>query len=129
MEWQGKAKGESPNMLGRGVTMRTEAKTNALVSMIKELYEGATKVELEQASGLHHNTIYRWLKAMRVQKIVYVEGWERDTRGCNMIPVYKLGDERDAKRPPRIPSLERTRAYRRRKKLKQIQAALTGGTV
>lgn len=107
--------------------MRNQIKTRALVSMIKELYEGATKAELERASGLHHNTIYRWMRTMRAQRIVYVQGWERDARGCNMVPVYKLGDERDAKRPPRIPSLERTRAHRRRKKLKQIQAALTGG--
>ena len=107
--------------------MRNQIKTRALVSMIKELYEGATKAELEQASGLHHNTIYRWMRTMRAQKIVYVQGWERDSRGCNMIPVYKLGDGFDAKRPPRMTPLERTHAYRRRKKLKQIQAALTGG--
>lgn len=107
--------------------MRNQIKTRALVSMIKELYDGATKAELERASGLHHNTIYRWMRTMRAQRIVYVQGWERDSRGCNMIPVYKLGDGFDAKRPPRIPSLERTRAYRRRKKLRQIQAALTGG--
>ena len=109
--------------------MRTEVKTRALVSMIKELCEGATKAELEQASGLHTNTIYRWLRAMRAQKVVYIQGWERDARGCNMIPVYKLGDGFDAKRPPRMTPLERTHAYRRRKKLKQIQAALTGGAV
>lgn len=109
--------------------MRNQIKTRALVSMIKELYEGATKAELERVSGLHTNTIYRWMRTMRAQKIVYVQGWERDARGCNMVPVYKLGEGRDAKRPPSMTPLERTHAYRRRKKLKQIQAALTGGVV
>ena len=109
--------------------MRNQIKTRALIAMIKELYEGATKAELEQASGLHHNTIYRWTRMMRAQRIVYVQGWERDSRGCNMIPVYKLGDGFDAKRPPHMTQLERTQAYRRRKKIRQIQAALTGGAV
>ena len=107
--------------------MKAPTKINALASMIKELHEGATTVELENVSGLHVHTIWRWIRVLRAQKIVYVQGWERDARGCNIVRVYKLGDGRDAKRPKPMTSSQKNIAYRRRKKLRQIQAALTGG--
>ena len=105
---------------------RIHANTLAIVNMLKAMDDGSTRDQLIEVSGLHHNTIYRWLFAMRKAKLVHIEGWERDWRGCNVVPVYKLGDGKDAKRIAPITDAEKAKRYRHRKKLQAIGNALTG---
>jgi DNA-binding IclR family transcriptional regulator len=57
--------------------MRQQHKTRAVAVMIRELQYGATSREMVEASGLHVNTIWRWMRALRAEGLVYVEGWER----------------------------------------------------
>lgn len=104
--------------------MRQQHKTRAVAVMIRELQYGATSREMVEASGLHVNTIWRWMRALRAEGLVYIEGWERDARGCSLVPAYRWGNRKDAPQPPRKSGMQRMRDHRRRKSLRQIQDAM-----
>jgi hypothetical protein len=51
--------------------------------------------------------------------------WEKDSRGRDLLKVYKLGQGKDAKRR-RMTSAERQRKYREKKKHAEMLQVTTG---
>jgi len=108
---------------------KSQPNISSLVVLIKELQEGATARELEEVSGLHDSTVRRWIKALRLRKAAYIESWEKDCCGRNVVAVHRLGDSKDAKKPRKATPTERAEANRQRKQLKRIEAALMGKAI
>lgn len=108
---------------------KSQPNISCLVVLIKELQDGATARELEEVSGLAKSTVKRWIKALRLKNATYIEAWEKDCCGRNVVPVHRLGDSKDAKKPRKATPAERAKANRERKQLKRIEAALMGKAI
>ena len=87
--------------------------------------DGATWTQIANATGLHRNTVGNYVREMYKQRVVYVCGWERDGRASYSIRVFKLGSERDVKRPVQTRA-EIARRYKTKRKLKEQNAFLYG---
>jgi len=111
------------------MTRRVHANTVAICTMLKAMHEGATRKEMVDATGLHYNTIHRWVYSLRRAKLVHIEGYEKDNRGCSVVPVYKMGEGKDAKPPAPITNAQKSAKYRKRKRLRDISNALTGAII
>lgn len=111
------------------MTRRVHANTVAICAMLKVMYEGATRQEMVEASGLHYKTVYRWMYTMRRANLIHIEGYEKDKRGCNDVPVFRLGDGKDAKPPTPVSNAQKSAKYRKRKRLRDISNALTGAII
>jgi predicted ArsR family transcriptional regulator len=94
--------------------------------MIKMLLDGpATCQDLAEATGLHYVTVYQYTRELRRAGAAYISAWEKDSRGRDVIKVYKLGSGKDAKRE-RMTGAERQARTRERKKAAQMNAVLGG---
>lgn len=99
---------------------------NAIVwsVLVSEFLDGpSTALELKDATGMRHETIMGYIRALRRQRAVYVAAWVDDTAGRRTTAAYALGKQRDAKRIPKKP-IDIKRAYRERKRMRELQAAM-----
>lgn len=102
------------------------AKINAITQaqLIKLLLEGTrTCQELAEETGLHYVTVLQYTRELHRFKAAHIAAWEKDTRGRELVKIYKLGKAPDAKRK-RMTEAERQEAYRRRKKMKAMLSAM-----
>lgn len=72
-----------------------------------------TAHELVDESGIHVVTAQRLMRTLKEYKVVHICAWEKDSRGRDVTPVYKLGKGRDKKRA-RMTTAERTQRYRKK---------------
>lgn len=76
-----------------------------------------TKADLAKALGIHTVTAARLIGALRAQKLIYIARWDADRMGRAIIPAYRWGQRKDAPKPrTQVPTAERSRRYRQRKK-------------
>ena len=69
-------------------------------NMIKLLLDGDyTCAELAEETGLHYVTILHYTRELHKAKAVHITRWEPDTRGRYLCKVFKIGSDKDAKRP------------------------------
>ncbi len=100
-------------------------KINAITQarLIKLLLEGTYNCqELADETGLHYVTVLQYTRELHRMKAAHITAWEKDTRGRDVIKVYKLGEGRDAKRQKLSPA-DRQRAYRTKKRMQYMLAA------
>lgn len=57
--------------------------------------------ELADASGLHKLTVGFIMRTLRTRHAAYIGGYGTDSRGRHNIPLWSLGNKKDAPRPPR----------------------------
>lgn len=92
--------------------------------LIKLLLEGTyTCQELAEMSGLHYVTVLDYTRELHRVGAAHISSWEKDSRGRDIIKVYKLGAGKDAKRQRKTDS-ERQQAYRAKKKQQAITARI-----
>jgi predicted ArsR family transcriptional regulator len=103
-------------------------KVNAMcqAQLVKLLLEGThTCYELAQATGLHYVTVLHYCRELHKAGAAHIAMWEKDSRGRDLLKVYKLGAGKDAKRR-RMTSAERQRKYREKKKHAEMLQVTTG---
>lgn len=62
------------------------------------LIEPCTVKKMAEWTGLSNDTLYRFMNAMHLQKVVHIHDWEFDGLGRSSIPVFRLGVGADAQR-------------------------------
>lgn len=103
-------------------------KVNAMsqAQLVKLLLDGThTCYELAEASGLHYITVLHYCRELHKAGAAHIAMWEKDSRGRDLLKVYKLGQGKDAKRR-RMTSAERQRKYREKKKHAEMLQVTTG---
>ena len=90
------------------------------VALLAHLNEGAVSAQdLTDLTGLHIETTREFLKEMHKRKLVHIAQWDVRLNRRIKLPMYKLGEGIDRPKPARLPSIEVTRRYRERQKLKE----------
>lgn len=75
---------------------RPEQPINTLI--LRDLADGpATVVDLEQTISIHRRNLRYYMKILKDDKLVHISGWEQRTGPA--LPVFALGNKRDAPRP------------------------------
>jgi predicted ArsR family transcriptional regulator len=103
-------------------------KVNAMcqAQLVKLLLEGThTCYELAQATGLHYVTVLHYCRELHKAGAAHIAMWEKDSRGRDLLKVYKLGAGKDAKRR-KMTQAERQKKYREKKKHAQMLQVTTG---
>ena len=85
-----------------------------------------TAQEIHEEVGIAKSTAYDLLHAFHFAHVAHISAWEDDSRGYNIIPVFSLGQGRDARKRPRKKTTERAAAYRQRVRAREKIAAMTG---
>lgn len=88
----------------------------AFAIVVRELLTGAcTAKELAEETGMRHETVLGWIRAMKRQRAIYVSSWVEDANGRRGTAAYSLGDKPDAARRP-LAASDIKRRYRLRAK-------------
>lgn len=112
------------NKRSRPIPGSALAMTN-LMRMLRD--EGGTVEEGVEVSGLHRETVGRWMRVWHREKLTYIIDWVPDKLGRARVPVYKIGRGTDARVEP-MSSVERTRRHREKKRKLSLQQAIIGAT-
>lgn len=102
----------------------------ARITLLRDLTSGGYSIEeLAERSGLSYKSVQEFTHHLHcVQpKVIHVEEWRETTHGYAIIPIYKWGNERDARRPPALTAAQRQQRYRDKKKKLKQQELLTLG--
>lgn len=97
-----------------------------LAKTLKALLDGpVTPQEVAEITGVRLATAQEWMRALRKEECVHIGGWVPDSRGRDATAVYKLGAGKDKPRF-KVSDTEKSRRYRERKRLRQIQLLTAG---
>jgi hypothetical protein len=100
------------------------AYTNAL--LIKALLEGDYNcMDLAELTGLHYTTVSEYLRELCRVGGAHISAWEKDSRGRDVIKVYRLGAGKDAKRE-KLTGAERQARVRAKRDAERMQQVLAG---
>ena len=88
--------------------------------VIKRLIENdATIADLAEVSGLHYKTVEMMMRTFKSHGLVHISDYLQDLRGRDLFIVYRWGQGKDKKKF-RIPSREKTKIWRERKKMANL---------
>jgi len=95
--------------------------------LIEALLDGVyTCTELAEMTGLHYVTVLQYTRELHRAKAAHICNWEKDTRGRDVIKIYKIGRGKDAKRE-KLSGAERQARTREKRKAVEFAHLLTGG--
>jgi predicted ArsR family transcriptional regulator len=96
----------------------------AFAIIVRELLEGpCTALELAEETGVRHETMLGWIRALRRQHAIHVSSWVEDTYGRRSTAAYVLGNKPDAPRRPMAP-IDIKRRYTARLRRRQLAQAI-----
>lgn len=107
---------------------RTIRKINAIAQaqLIKLLLEGIyTCQQLADETGLHYVTVLQYTRELHRFGAAHISHWEKDSRGRDVLKVYKLGNGKDAKRQ-KLSGAERQARTRQKRKAVELTQVLAG---
>ena len=93
---------------------RKQIKVGAITyaQLILHMLEGNhTCKELAELTGAHYVTVLLYARELHKAGAAHISGWEKDSRGRDIIKVYKIGADKDAKRQ-RMSQAKRQERYR-----------------
>ncbi len=91
---------------------------SAYANTCQMLHEGPVTVfDLMRATGMHGNTLRKFVRALKLRRLIYVAVWRKDTLGRYTVAAYSWGSRPDAKRPPALTPTQRSANMRKRKAL------------
>lgn len=104
-------------------------KLNAMLTarLVRMLWDGPCTVkDLCEETGLHYVTVSCYVRELYKAGVAHIPQWEKDSRGRDLIKVYKLGPGKDARRAKmtRCQISARYRAKRDAARLLSVQAGL-----
>ena len=108
---------------------RRIVKINALTQakMIEAMLDGVYNCqELAEMTGLHYVTVLQYTRELHRAKAAHICGWEKDSKGRDVIKIYKIGRGKDAKRE-KLSGAERQARTRAKRKAVEFAHLLTGG--
>jgi len=95
-----------------------------LLNLIEALQNGTySMAELAEESGLHYHTVRNFCKLAHERKMIHIVMWEKDTRGRDMVRIYKWGKGIDAKRTKKSVA-DRARAYKAKLRMAKLSTSL-----
>ena len=111
-----------PSNKGKGII-----KINAFIQgvLIKNMLEGTYScAELAEITGLHYVTVQQYARELHRAGAAHISSWEKDSRGRDVVKIYKIGVGKDAKREKLTGAQrqERVREKRRAQQLAQVMA-------
>jgi hypothetical protein len=104
--------------------MKTLRKMNSFTQgvMIKHMLEGVhTCMELAELTGLHYVTVLQYTRELHRAGAAHIASWEKDTRGRDLVKIYKIGAGKDAKRDKMTPAERQARHRSKTKHLEMVQ--------
>lgn len=111
--------------------MKRKIKINAISQgrLVEAMLDGIyTCRELAEITGLHYITVLQYTREMRNAGAAFIDHWEKDSRGRDIIKVYKIGRGKDAKRYVKTDA-ERQATLRAKRKALEIIHACAGPVV
>lgn len=103
-------------------------KVNAIMQaeLIRLLLEGTYScAELAELSGAHYVTVLHYCRELHKRGAAHICMWDKDSRGRDLVKIYKIGPGPDAKRK-KASAAERQRRYREKKKATQLAQVVAG---
>ena len=103
-------------------TARRPARTplELYTEMLKHLLEGGvTAQEIAHLSNSTPQSVQKFLKELKRQKLIYISGWQMKNNNRIRLPQYKLGDGVDKPKPKRLPASVASKRWRDRQKVKK----------
>lgn len=101
---------------------RRIVKINAMsqAKLIEAMLDGVyTCEQLAEETGLHYVTVLQYARELHRAKAAHISSWEKDSRGRDVIKVYRIGRGKDAKREKMTAAQRQARA-RAKKKAQEI---------
>ena len=114
-----------PNNKGRRIV-----KINALTQakLIEAMLDGVYNCqELADLTGLHYVTVLHYTRELHRAKAVHICQWDKDTRGRDVIKIYKIGRGKDAKRE-KMTAVQRQARHREKQKSIELSRIMMGGS-
>ena len=97
-----------------------------LAQTVKLLLESPhTAHEIAEHTGIHIVTAQEWMRCLRKEGVVHIDGWIPDGLGRDTTAVYKLGAGKDKPRH-KFTAAERQARYRARKKQAKVHKLILG---
>lgn len=93
-----------------------------MLTMMRD--DPCTVSDIVEETGLHPTTVREYCRELHKHRIISVASWIILPLSKTRVPVYQLGDQRDAKKPPPLPASVRQMNCRRRKQARDLQAAM-----
>lgn len=93
-------------------------KVNAMAyaQLVKLLLEGTYNcTELAQLTGLHYITVLQYTRELHRAGAAFISSWDKDSRGRDIVKIYRLGVGKDARRQSKTQA-ERQARYRAKRK-------------
>lgn len=109
---------------------RRIAKINRLTQakLIEAMLDGVYScAELADITGLHYVTVLDYTRELHRAGAAHICNWEKDSRGRDLIKIYRIGRGKDAKREKLTPA-ERQARLRAKRKTVEIVQMLAGVT-
>lgn len=103
-------------------------KVNALsyAQLVKHMLEGVyTLQQLAEETGLHYLTVCQYARELHRAGAAHISSWEADSRGRDMVRIYKIGAGRDAKRQ-KLTGAERQAVVREKRRAAQLAQVMAG---
>lgn len=108
--------------------MKKQIKVGALsyAQLVLYMLDGVHNCqELAGLTGLHYVTVLQYTREMHAAGAVHICAWEKNSRGCDSIKIYKIGPGKDKKRE-RMTGAERQARTRANRKAAQLNAVMAG---
>ncbi len=87
--------------------------------------EQHTAQELADGTGLHKQTVYKFLRALVNEGAVHIGAWDKDRMGRDSVPVYTFGPGKNAKRK-KMTLRERHERHYAKVKARKFNALIAG---
>lgn len=103
---------------------RQQVKVGAITyaQLILHMLDGNhTCEELAALSGLHYVTVLQYARELHKAGAAHISSWEKDSRGRDVIKVYKIGHGKDAKRQRMTQAERQARSRAKKASIEMIQ--------
>ena len=101
---------------------RRIVKINAFTQakLIEAMLDGVYNCqELAEITGLHHVTVLHYTRELHRAKAAHIRGWDKDSRGRDVVKIYRIGRGKDAKRE-KLTGAQRQARTREKKKAQEV---------
>lgn len=107
---------------------RRIVKINAFTQakLIEAMLDGVYNCqELAEITGLHYVTVLNYTRELHRAKAAHISGWDKDSRGRDVVKIYRIGRGKDAKRE-KLTGAQRQARTREKKKAQEVAKIMMG---
>lgn len=107
---------------------RSIVKINAFTKakLIEAMLDGVYNCqELAEITGLHYVTVLHYTRELHRAKAAHICQWDKDSRGRDVVKIYRIGRGKDAKRE-KLTGAQRQARHREKKKAQEVAKIMMG---